>query len=67
MKNTKYLSPFGILVDIAYAVVVLLILIFQTKNVFGNLEASLIWAYPMAASHLAIHNKINKTENTNDN
>jgi len=65
----RYASPFGILVDIIYTVVVLWILIYQTKNVFGNLEASFIWAYPMAASHLAIHRKINRnnTENINDN
>jgi hypothetical protein len=66
----KYFSPFGMVIDIAYAAVVLWILIYQTSNVFANLEASFIWAYPMAASHILMHRKINKTintENINDN
>jgi hypothetical protein len=63
----RYVSPFGIAVDILYGIICLYILIFQTSNVLGNLEASFIWAYPMAASNLAIHRKINRENNKNDN
>jgi len=57
-------SPFGLAVDIVYALVVAWILIFQTSNVWGNLEASFIWAYPMAASRLTLHRQIKASNNT---
>jgi hypothetical protein len=34
------------------------ICIFQTSNVFGNLEASYIWACPAAVLALLAHNKL---------
>lgn len=64
------LSPFGIWIDAVYFIVILYILVFRTSDVFSNLEASFIWAYPVAASQLSIHRKLNQsnnTENTNGN
>lgn len=63
----RYTSKKALALDIVYGLICLYILFFRTSDVFGNLEASFIWAYPMAVSHMTIHRKINQENKKNDN
>lgn len=60
----------GILGILLYVAGSLWILIYQTSNVFGNLEASYIWGIPgfaaFVVSHTSMHKKINNVNNKLD-
>lgn len=56
----KWLGIVGSIVYIGFCVY---ILTFRLSDVQGNLEASLIWAAPIAVSHMVVHKTI-KTMHT---
>jgi hypothetical protein len=63
----RYASKSALAIDIIYGLYCLYLIFFRTADIQGNLEASAVWAYPMAVSHMAIHKKLNRENNKNDN
>jgi hypothetical protein len=56
------LNKVGIALTAIYSIAGLCILVFQLHNVWGNLEASFLWAIPtFAASHFFLNKKITTT------